>query len=273
MVPLVSYVSDRFFIADINHRVCFGLTQSKTVSANQAFPLPWLRFPIPDDHLDDLTSWSGDQPFVIRFRGPKPDPLASLSARISIVEIIGHEPYGASAGMLQSVWKIARVRHMVVPQIEPDNSRSTTRSQPTKTSCAPRSQKTILFLLGNLQVLLHHILSIDELPKIYHRILRNEVTGRSATPRLRILLLRHPKILLCPLSRTAQCLRSLESQVRRRSHAASGHDAVSSLFTPSVRRIVVHHDQVRGRIRRPVEPGLCLYGSASQFHGVSMLAR
>ena len=62
-----------------------------------------------------------DQRFVMRFGGPKPDTPASFPARISIVKVIRHEPYGAGAGVLQCVWKISRVRHVVVPQVEPNN--------------------------------------------------------------------------------------------------------------------------------------------------------
>ena len=62
----------------------------------------------------------------MRFGGPKPDTPASFPARISIVEVVRHEPYGASAGMLQCVWKISRVRHVVVPQVEPNDPRTTT---------------------------------------------------------------------------------------------------------------------------------------------------
>ena len=73
-----------------------------------------------------------DQRFVMRFRCPKPDPPASLPARISIVEIIRHEPHGASAGVLQCVWKIARVGHVVVPQVEPND--------PVEQECSVRSR-------------------------------------------------------------------------------------------------------------------------------------
>lgn len=76
---------------------------------------------------------------MIRFRAPNPNPLAGLPAWVSIVEIIGHEPYGTGASMLQCVWKIARVRHMMVPQIEPDNPRTTTKNvSRQETSCATR---------------------------------------------------------------------------------------------------------------------------------------
>ena len=58
---------------------------------------------------------------MIFFWGLDSDTLTTRSAWIPIVEIIRHEPYRARTCVLQGIWNVARMRHMVVSQVEPDD--------------------------------------------------------------------------------------------------------------------------------------------------------
>ena len=106
--------SSHFLTGYSNGKPCL-IVYHKSLASSTAYPLESKPSPRRPNVM------ARDQRFVMRFGGPKPDTLASFPTRISIVEIIRHEPYGASAGVLQCVWEISRVRHVVVPQVEPND--------------------------------------------------------------------------------------------------------------------------------------------------------